>query len=378
MSSQSLPKVVLTRASLPSPLLRQAHEAGLINLVVNEDSEGGMGAPRDWLLTNARGAHALVVFLSDIIDTELVDHAGPQLRVVSTMSVGVDHVDVDLLRERGIKLGYTPTVLNEAVAELSLNLALMSTRNVSRALRVVEGGRWGSNPWTPLAFCGPSLRGKTIGFYGFGAIAQSIALLLPAFHPRTILYTTSRPTPFDPALSDERWKVLRQGGWEYVAEMRAKAKMPEIEVRNVPDLLDLASQVDVLFVMASLGPSTKHAINAEVLSKMRPTAHLVNTSRGPIVDTSALADALRQNKIAGAGLDVLEGEPNIPASHPLLAPDVRDRVVLLPHIGSATNETRQNMADWAARNALGGIDLPREKQGQDGEQKWTMPAVYGA
>ncbi|KAE8210257.1 hypothetical protein CF327_g5851 [Tilletia walkeri] len=376
MSAPLLPKVVLTRASLPSPLLRQAHEAKLINLIAYDDSSEG--ASRDWLLLNARDAHALVVFLSDTIDAELIDQAGPQLKVVSTMSVGVDHIDVGLLHERGIKIGYTPTVLNEAVAELSLNLALMSTRNFSRALSVVAKGEWGSHPWTPLAFCGPSLRGKTIGFYGFGAIAQSIVLLLPPFHPRTILYTTSRPTPFDPSLSDDRWKVLRNGGWQYVAEMRTKAKMPEIEIRNVPDLHELASQVDVLFVMASLNPSTKHAINAEVLSKMRPDAHLINTSRGPLVDTSALAGALRQNKIAGAGLDVLEGEPNIPASHPLLAEDVRDRVVLLPHIGSATNEARRDMADWAARNALGGLGVSKEEHGQNNGEKWTMPAEYGA
>ncbi|KAK0521716.1 hypothetical protein OC834_006556 [Tilletia horrida] len=369
----AVPKVVLTRVSLPSTLLRDAHAAGRIELVAFDDTRAGHAAPRDWLLTHAAGAHALVVFLTDSIDAELIEHAGGQLQCVSTMSVGVDHIDVGLLADKGIRIGYTPKVLDAAVAELSLALALMSTRNVPKALSIVAEGQWAQNPWTPLAFCGPSLRGKTIGLYGFGAIAQSILLLLPPFHPARVLYTTSRPASFDPDLADDRWTTLREGGWREMVEMRQKARMSEIEVRNVPSVLELASQVDILFVIASLNASTKHAINAEVLSKMRPTAHLINTSRGPLVDTEALAEALRKGTIAGAGLDVLEGEPNIPASHPLLAPDVKDRVVLLPHIGSATNEARQDMADWAAQNALGALQVVAE-----GGEAWTMPAEYRA
>ncbi|KAK0543841.1 hypothetical protein OC846_004233 [Tilletia horrida] len=374
MSVNGKPKVVCTRASLPSSILQDAHKAGLIDLIEWDDHSSGTGAPREWLLQSARGAHALVVFLTDKVDAELLEHAGPQLACVSTMSVGLDHVDVGLLQSKKIKIGYTPQVLNEAVAELSLNLALMSTRNVPRAQKVVASGQWGQNPWTPLAFCGPSLRGKTIGFYGFGAIAQAIVLLLPAFHPRTILYTTSRPCPFDPSLQDPRFKTLKEGGWKETAELRGSLKKEApIEVRNVPDLLEMASHVDVLFVIASLNSSTKHAINATVFAKMKPTAHLINTSRGPLVDTEALVEALRTNQIAGAGLDVLEGEPNITPSHPLLGADIRERVGLLPHIGSATNEARSDMAKYAAQNALGGIAhlLPEENG-----RRWEMPAEY--
>ncbi|KAL9934744.1 hypothetical protein V8E36_006519 [Tilletia maclaganii] len=372
------PKVVLTRASLPSTLLKDAADAGLIDLVAYDDSASQTGAPRDWLLQNARDAHALIVFLTDAINEELIEAAGPQLRCVSTMSVGLDHVDVKLLQERGIRIGYTPKVLDSAVAELSLMLALMSTRNVPRALGAVSRGEWGQNPWTPMAFCGPSLKGKTIGFYGFGAIAQSIVLLLPTFQPSKVLYTTSSPTPFDPALKDARWDTLRRGGWRaFSAALSASESFSPIEIENVPDVLDLAAQSDVLFVMASLNSSTKPSINADVFARMRPTAHLINTSRGPLVDTEALVDALRRGQIAGAALDVLEGEPNIPASHPLLTTalaeddgqrSIRERVVLLPHIGSATNEARRDMADWAASNALAALEVEGHTQG--------MPAEY--
>ncbi|CAO1626423.1 unnamed protein product [Parajaminaea phylloscopi] len=349
----SRPKVVVTR-KLPTDLLAERAQRGEIDLVVWPEAE--KAADRKWLLSNAKGAQGLVVMLSDKVDEELIEAAGPSLKAISTMSVGYDHIALKLVKERGIRLGYTPGVLNGAVAELTLLLVLGVTRQVPHATRIVREGLWPQTPWSPLAFSGPSLEGKTVGFLGFGSIAQTTALSLLPFGPARVCYTASSPRPFD--IKDAYFGDLKVGLWEEQVALRVKMGKAPTAVENV-DIDRLARESDVLIVLASLSPATKHIVNADFLAKMKPTSYLVNVARGPLVDTSALHTALSEGRLAGAGLDVLEGEPAITQDHPLVSAEgsVRDRVFLMPHVGSATTETRLEMSAMAESSVLGGIGL---------------------
>lgn len=331
----SVPTILLCR-KIPSILLENAEKKGSVRII--RRSEDGP-APKQWIFDNIKEVDAIIVTLTEPLPQELIE-AGKKLQVVSTMSVGTDHIDTATIKSRSIKLGSTPDVLDDAVAELTLMLTLASMRNVSYASRIVQQGQWSQHPWSPLAFCGPSLRGKTIGFVGFGNIAQTVASLLLMFQPGRILYTTSKPKPFDIQSPDFR---------------RLKEKISSnssIEIRNEPNLQQIAKESDVVIILTSLNPSTKHLIDEEFLSNMKKSAYLINTARGPIVDTTALAKALESGQIAGAGLDVLEGEPNISSDHPLLQESCRDRVLILPHIGSATTEARQAMADLCVKHVF--------------------------
>ncbi|PWN48628.1 hypothetical protein IE53DRAFT_389151 [Violaceomyces palustris] len=346
MSNVARPKIVECRR-MPTEILKRLSDEGKIELVSwgGKDGQGQAPATREWVLENIEGAWGVIVMLSEKVDQEFLEAAGPSLRVVSTMSVGYDHIDLDACKKRGVKVGNTPHVLDDAVAELTLTLALMATRQIPSASRLVREGRWAESPWSPLSFCGPSIKGKTIGFLGFGNISQSLAHLLVPFKPSRIIYTTSKPKPFDITSSD--FAPLADGSFP----------TDRIVISNQPEIGKLAEESDVIFVLASFNQHTKHIVDEAFLRRMKPTAYLVNSSRGPLVDTEALAKAISQGWIAGAGLDVLENEPNIPASHPLLQADCVDKVVILPHIGSATNETRFAMAELAARNILGGVGL---------------------
>lgn len=236
------------------------------------------------------------------------------------------------------------------MADLVLLLILGTTRLLSHATRIVREGQWPTTPWHPLAFAGPSIEGKVIGFVGFGDIAQATLLRLTAMQPSKCFYAVSKPAPFD--LAAPRFATLKDGGFE-VLSTAGRADGSKLQCENA-NLERIARESDIVVVLASLNASAKHLINAEFLSKMKPTAHLVNAARGPLIDTEALVEALKKDQLAGVGLDVLENEPNVPASHPLLDKALADRVLVLPHIGSATLETRRAMAELAARNALAG------------------------
>ncbi len=200
-----------------------------------------------------------------------------------------------------------------------------------------------------------------------------MALRLVPFGIGRILYTTSGPKPFD--ISRPDFHVLRTGDTGEVIDPQngstyhtAPFPTDRIPVENVVKLEDLAAKCDVLYVLASYSPATHHAINTSVLSKMKPSAFLINCSRGGLVHTDELVEALRQGQIAGVGTDVLEGEPDVPASHPLLADiEIRDKVALLPHIGSATTEARRAMADLAAKNLLAGVGVLEGGEGMGAE-----------
>ncbi|KAG6329958.1 hypothetical protein ID866_9129 [Astraeus odoratus] len=274
--------------------------------------------------------------------------AGPSLTAVSTMSVGYEHIDLKAVAQRGLKLGYTPDVLTDAVADLSVMLALMASRNASIAASVVQSGQWLSNPWAPFAFCGPQLSTtmstprRTVGFLGFGRIAQATLARLASFGITHCLYASNPSSPPNHARDAEL------------------AKRYKLQAVTKVGLDELARESDFVFVLAPGGQDTYHVVNENFLKQMKKTSILVNTSRGTLVDSDALAKALKEGWIWAAGLDVVEGEPNITTEHPLVK---EPRCIILPHIGSATLETRNDMAMRTAQNliaALLGGDMPAQ------------------
>ncbi|WFD33079.1 hypothetical protein MSPP1_004136 [Malassezia sp. CBS 17886] len=339
MTESVLPLVVQC-CEMPTDEIRAAHVQGKIRLRVWKPGPSDhLCANRAWVLEQVPGASAILCVLNVKMDSEIMDAAGPSLRVVSTMSVGFDHIDLEAAKARHVRVGHTPSVLNDAVADLTLLLMLMITR------RAMESARVG--------FTGPSLHGKTIGLIGFGGIAQTLVTKLQAFHPGRILYKTSAPKPFD--LKNPAFSFLAADPL-FSSYIQVHGS-PPVPVENEPDLHTLAAESDIVVVLANLSASTHHVVDAAFLEKMKPSAYLVNVSRGGLVDTAALIHALHADQIAGAALDVVEGEPNIPADHGLLAPELADKVVLLSHIASGTIETRHAMASLCARNGLGALGL---------------------
>ncbi|CAE6377070.1 unnamed protein product [Rhizoctonia solani] len=324
---------VLVSRHLSNPAIDALRACKEIDIVLWEPN---CKADRHWLLSNAVGAVGLVVTLSDQVDAQLLDAAGPSLKIVSTMSVGYDHVDVSTLKARGIKLGFTPDVLTDAVADVAIMLALMASRNVKQAMGIVHDGNWPNTPWSPSLLTGPQLSkpGTTIGFIGFGRISRATLARLIPFRISRVLYTRSvapRSPTTDSALLSE-FPTLKEAKWV--------------------DLGELTRESDFVFVLAPGGQATKHLVGKGFLANMKRDAILVNPGRGSVVDSNALAEALKEGRIWGAGLDVLDGEPNIPADHALVK---EPRAVVLPHIGSATVQTRLDMAQLAVNNLIAGI-----------------------
>ncbi|KAI4676486.1 uncharacterized protein J4E88_007404 [Alternaria novae-zelandiae] len=290
--------------------------------------------PRPWLLENAKGATGILVMLTDKVDEELLEAAGSQLKAIASFSVGTDHVDRNALKKRDVRLGYTPTCLTDAVADLTIMLILMAQRRGGESMTKVAKGEWPQMPWHPLLMTGPQIRGSTIGFLGFGRIAQASLLRLLPFGIKKVIYLTSKPG-----------KPVKEDHFSLIEN----ATIP-IEPANSID--QLAQESDVVVVGCALTPETKHLVSTEFFSKMKKLAVIVNIARGPIIDTDALVTALDQEQIFGAGLDVIENEPNITADHPILK---QPRAVLVPHIGSATIETRVQMATESVKNLLAGL-----------------------
>jgi glyoxylate reductase len=265
-----------------------------------------------------KGADAALTLLHDRVDGAFLDAAGPQLRCVANVAVGYDNVDVDAATERGVVVTNTPGVLTDATADLALALILAVTRRVCEGDRLVRaGGTWS---WDMFFMLGASLQSKTLGVVGLGQIGTATARRARAFGME-IAYTQRQA-------ADE----------ELVAELGGARRL---------ELDELLAESDVVSIHVPLSEQTRHLIDAQRLAQMRPGAYLVNTARGPVVDEAALAAALKSGEIAGAALDVFEHEPEV---HPDLLG--LDNVVLLPHLGSATIETRTAMAELAARNAL--------------------------
>ena len=272
---------------------------------------------RDELLKRVAGADAIVSLLTEKIDAELLDAAGKQLRSVSNVAVGYNNIDVPACRERNVLVTNTPGVLTEATADIAMALILMSTRRLAEGERVIRAQQpW---QWGMFYMLGSSIQGSQLGIVGMGQIGAAVARRARAFG-MTIAYTKRSP------LDAETAKELNATHME---------------------LDELLTTSDVVSLHCPYSPETHHLMNASTIGKMKKSAYLINTARGPVVDEEALATALQQGKIAGAGLDVFEKEPTV---HQALIG--LDNAVLIPHLGSATVETRTAMANLAVTNAL--------------------------
>ncbi|HUO70368.1 MAG TPA: D-glycerate dehydrogenase [Solirubrobacteraceae bacterium] len=283
------------------------------HLAVELAGDGDDAAP---LWAQLPGAAAMVVRPSIAVDADLLDRAGPSLKIVSSFGVGFDHIDLDAARARGVRVTNTPGVLTDATAELAVALMLAVARRVAEGDSMVRRGEWRGTD--PEAFLGRSLVGATIGLIGFGRIGRRVAQLLSGFDARVLFFDDGA----EPAHGAQRC-----------------------------GLAELLARADVVSLHVALTPQTVHLIDADALAAMRSDAILVNASRGAVVDTVALIEALRTGQIAAAGLDVYEDEPNIPSA-------LREsrNTVLLPHIGSATQATRDAMARLCAENVIAVID----------------------
>ena len=282
--------------------------------VISWDSE--IPPDKDWIKENIQNADGLLCTLTNKIDKEIIDSA-PRLKVISTYSVGYDHIDVKYAKSKGIKIGYTPEVLTETTADLIFGLILAVARRIVEGDRIIRENKW-RVPWQPDFLLGFDVHGKTIGIIGMGRIGKAVARRAKGFNMRVIYYSRTPKNDVDA---------------EYVS-------------------LDyLLRESDFIVVTVDLNETTYHLINEERLRKMKPTAFLINASRGKVVDEKALIKALEEKWIAGAALDVFENEP-ISAENPLTK---FENVVLTPHIGSATVETRNKMAEIAVNNLINGL-----------------------
>ncbi len=279
-----------------------------------------MPPPYETLSESVRGVDGLLCLLTDQVDGELMDAAGPQLRVISQMAVGYDNIDLAAAAKRGIVVGNTPGVLTEATADLAFTLLLAGARRIVEGVNYIQAGKW--KTWEPETLLGADLSGATLGIIGLGRIGQAMVQRARGFNLRIIAS--------DPVLSD--------------AEIGARGADPV-------GLDTLLREADFVSVHTPLTPETRHMIDAEALAKMKSTAVLVNSARGPIVDLVALEAGLRNGEIAHAALDVTDPEP-IAADHPLLS---LPNVTIVPHIGSASVRTRDQMAEIAAANLLAGL-----------------------
>ncbi|XP_078659447.1 glyoxylate reductase/hydroxypyruvate reductase-like [Branchiostoma floridae x Branchiostoma belcheri] len=315
MSTSGRPNVYVTR-KIPQKALDLLQGECNVSQWAADDP-----VPRVELLKGVKGVDGLYCLLTDKIDAEVLDAAGPGLKVVSTMSVGYDHVSLPELRKRKLPLGYTPDVLTDATAELTVALLLTTSRRLVEGVHEVKSGGWGT--WIPLWMCGSGLSGSTVGIVGLGRIGAAVAERLKPFGVSRFLYHGRNPKP----------EAAGRVGAEHVG------------------LDELLSESDFVIATCALTPETKEMFNKTVFSKMKSSAIFINTSRGGVVHQEDLYEALKSGTIKAAGLDVTTPEP-LPTDHPLLT---LDNCVVLPHIGSATVETRTEMAVLAARNLLAGL-----------------------
>ena len=291
--------------------------------------DGELPPPHDELLRRVAGVDGALTLLTDKVDDEFLDAAGPQLRVVSNYAVGFDNIDVAACARRGVRVGNTPGVLTETTADLAWALLMAAARRLPEGSRFVRDGKWKTRG--PLLRLGPDVHGATLGIVGFGRIGQAVARRAQGFG-MDILYHDLEPLPAS------------------VTEPFGATYLP---------LEELLPRSDFVTLHVNLSPVTRHMINAETLALMKPTAVLVNTSRGPVIDQAALAEALQKGVIAAAALDVTDPEP-IPMDDPLVG---MDDCLIVPHIASASRATRGKMAEMAAANLLAGVrgePLPTE------------------
>jgi glyoxylate reductase len=282
--------------------------------------------PPERLVELVGGCDGVVSTLNDRIDAQFLDQV-PTVKVVSNFAVGFDNIDVEACTERGVAVCITPDVLTDTTADFAFALLMAAARRVSESHQSIPRGEW--KTWEPLGYLGQDVHGATLGIVGMGRIGTAMAKRATGFD-MSVIYTDASPNEH--------------------AEKELGAKKVEFD--------DLLSQSDFISIHVPLTPDTKHLFGAAEFAKMKESAILINTARGPVVDTDALVDALNSGAIWGAGLDVTDPEP-LPSDHPLLR---IDKAVVCPHIASASEVTRSRMAQLAAENAtavLTGSEPPR-------------------
>lgn len=304
------PKILITRI-IPNPGLTLVKEHFHADTWTHE-----FPPARDELIERSRGVDGILCTLTEKVDKELMDTIGSQLRVISSMSVGVDHIDVVEATKRKIPVGNTPGVLTDATADQAFALMLAAARRITEAERFVRAGKW--KTWIPNLLLGADLADATLGIIGFGRIGQAVAKRAQGFDMRVIYYSPN-------------------------------AK-PAYGAQSV-DLDTLLKESDFVSIHVPLTPATKHLVNAEFLSKMNPNAILVNTARGGVLNQNDLYQALKSNQIFAAALDVTDPEP-LPMDNPLLE---LENCIIVPHLGSASKKTRDMMSLLAAQNLISGI-----------------------
>lgn len=309
------PRVFVTRELADGPLRRLRESCR------TEVWPDRMPPPREDLLRSIVGVDGVLTLLSDRVDAEFMDAAGASLKVISNFAVGFNNIDVDEARSRGIAVGNTPDVLTDATADMAVALLLAAGRRLKEASDQVRQGGWLT--WEPTGLLGTDLVGRTVGILGMGRIGMATARRLRFGWGMKVLYHSRSPKP--------------------EAEDELQAERVSLD--------ELWRRSDFVSVHTDLNDQTRHLVNADAMAAMKSTAVLVNTSRGDIVDQDALADALRQGQIAAAGLDVTSPEP-IDSRHPLVS---LSNCLIVPHIGSATPQTRTAMADIAVDNLIAGV-----------------------
>jgi glyoxylate reductase len=310
------PGAVLVTRGVPEPV--RARLAGGCRLEVWE-GEGVM--PRAELLDRVAGKAGLLAMLTDRVDAELLDRAGPGLLVVANFAVGYDNLDLDACTARGVLATNTPDVVTEATADMTWALLLAAARRVAEGDRFLRARRpW---VWGPEFFLGFEVHGRTLGVIGLGRIGRAVARRAAGFAMPVVYTAGHRLPPEEEAALGVAWRELDE----------------------------LLAEADFVTVHTGLSPATRHLIGAERLARMKPTAVLVNTARGPIVDEAALVAALRAGELGAAGLDVFEREPEL---HPGLLE--LDNVTVAPHLGTATLATRVAMGMAAAGNLLAAVE----------------------
>ena len=300
-----MPKILITRR-LPSAVLSKLEAAAEIDLYTGDGA-----IPAEELRARIADKDALISLLTDAVDRSVVD-AAPDLKVIANVAVGFNNIDIPYALSRGVVVTHTPDVLTESVADFTWALILAITRRLAEGERVVRRGAW--KGWALDFMLGTELRGKQLGLVGVGRIGRAVAARAPAFGMR-VAFTEVFETTVDGA-----------------------------EAMSFDRLLTTS---DVVSLHVPLTPETRHLIDKRTLARMKRSAFLINTARGPVVDEEALAWALQQHLIAGAALDVFENEP---AVHPDLL--TLENVLLVPHLASGTTETRTAMAELAADNVL--------------------------
>ncbi|MBA2254663.1 MAG: D-glycerate dehydrogenase [Chloroflexi bacterium] len=305
-------------------IARRIPDEGLRLLLDGTDAdlwEDELPPPRDELLRRVAGVEGLLSLLTDRVDDELLDAAGPQLKVVSNYAVGFDNVDVPACTRRDIPVGNTPDVLTETTADLAFALLMAAARRIPEGYDYVRADRW--QTWGPMLLLSPDVHHATLGIVGFGRIGREMAKRARGFDMEILYHDVQQASPEDEAA---------------------------LHARSV-EMDELLAESDFISLHTNLTPETHHLLDEAAFARMKPTAIVINTSRGPVIDQRALFEALRDRVIGGAALDVTDPEP-MRADDPLLT---QPNALVVPHVASASHTTRGRMAEMAAANLLAGL-----------------------